>query len=138
MGGPREILERAISVWNGHDISGWVEQFADDAEFSGPNFKISGSEAAQMFYSVWHDAFPDNQVRSVAIYEDGDTVILQGVFEGTHTGTFGIPEQSPIEATNQKVSIPFAQINTVRNGKVKGLTGFFDLGGLMSQLRAGG
>jgi len=137
MGDPREVIERAVRVWNDHDNSGWLEQFTDDAELSGPNFKASGSEAARMFYSVWKDAFPDNQVRVVAIYEDGDIGVIQGILEGTHTGTFNAPDQSPLEATNKKVALPYVNVITARNGKIKSLVGYFDLGGLTSQLRAG-
>jgi ketosteroid isomerase-like protein len=74
----------------------------------------------------------------VGIYQDGDVAVLEAVFEGTHTGALNVPEQSPLEATNQKVSIPFTQVHTVRNGKVKSLTGYFDSAALMSQLGVGG
>lgn len=132
----REIIDRGVRLWNDRDPA-YMDLFTHDAELSIPSFKGSGAEAVRTFYSVWQNAFPDNQVRPVGIYQDGDVGILQGVFEGTHTGALNIPEQSSIEATNQKVSVPFAQIYTVRNGKVKSLTGYFDPAGLMSQLGIG-
>jgi predicted ester cyclase len=137
MGDAREAGERMPRLWNGHDISGWTDLFAD-AELSGPGLKGSGAETARTFYSVWQDAFPDTQVRVRGLYEDGDTVIQEAIFEGTHTGTFNVPGRSPIEATNKKVSLPYTAIATVQNGKVQRFTLYFDRAELMSQLDVDG
>jgi hypothetical protein len=42
---------------------------------------------AEQFYALWQDAFPDTQVRSVMLAEDGDIGVLEALFEGTRTGT---------------------------------------------------
>jgi steroid delta-isomerase-like uncharacterized protein len=134
----REVLDRAIRLWNDHDYSGWMELFSDDVELSAPGFEGSGSEALRMTCSLWKDAFPDNQSRVTSTYVEGDTVVQQAVFEGTHTGTFNAPEQAPIEATNKKLALRHVNICTVRNGKVKSWALYFDRADLMDQLGAGG
>jgi ketosteroid isomerase-like protein len=74
----------------------------------------------------------------IATHEDGDTLIQEAIFEGTHTGTFNVPEQSPIEATNNKVSLPYTAIITVQDGQIQRFALYFDRAELMSQLGVGG
>jgi len=133
----REILDRSIRLWNDHD-TGWMDLYSDDAKVTAPGFEGAGSDAIRMSYSLWQDAFPDCSARIRSTYVDGDTVIQQGIFQGTHTGTFDAPEQAPIDATNKKVSIPFVNICTVRNGKVNSWALYFDRAELMAQLGVGG
>jgi predicted ester cyclase len=137
MGDARETGERLVRLWNDHDPA-WSDVFIDNAELRGPGFKCSGSEAGRVVYSPWQDAFPDTQARVIATHEDGDTLIQEAIFEGTHTGTFNVPEQSPIEATNNKVSLPYTAIITVQDGQIQRFALYFDRAELMSQLGVGG
>lgn len=104
-----------------------------DAELAGPGVSGSGTEIVNMFYSLWQDAFPDNQVRPVAIFADGDTAIMQAVFECTHTETFNAPNQ-PIPATGKRVSIPYVLLTRWGGGKTTNFTLYFDRVELLSQL----
>jgi ketosteroid isomerase-like protein len=134
----REILDRAIGLWNDHDKSAWSDLLSDDIKVEAPGFEGSGVEAAQTVYSSYQDAFADANSRMTSTYVDGDTVIQLGVFTGTHTGTLNAPGQAPIEATNKKVSIRFASICTVRNGKINRWTLYSDRAEVMEQLGAAG
>jgi ketosteroid isomerase-like protein len=138
MSDAREILYRANRLWNDHDESGWMALIADDIELTVPGFYGSGSEAARMVYSSFQDAFPDTQTPIKSTYVEGDTVIQQGIFEGTHTETFKVPGQAPLEATNKKVLIPFVHICRVRDGKVNSWALYFDRAELTAQLGVGG
>ena len=64
-------------------------------------------------------------MRVVAILEDGDTAILQAVFEGTHTAVLNAPDQ-PIPATGKRVSIPFVTLNTFSGEKITNFALYFD------------
>ena len=133
MGEARALLEQNLASWNNHDSAGWVGDFSPDAELAAPGISGSGTEMVNMFYSLWQDAFPDNQVRVVAMLEDGDTAVLQGVFEGTHTEVLNAPDQ-PIPATGRRVSIPFVTLNTFGAGKLTNFALYFDRVELLSQL----
>jgi hypothetical protein len=65
--------------------------------------------------------------------EDGDTAILQAVFEGTHTEALNAPDQA-IPATGKRVSIPFVTLNTFDAGKLTNFALYFDRVELLSQL----
>lgn len=133
MGDARSLLEQNIKTWNDHDSAGWVGEFSADAQVAAPGASGSGTEMVTMFYSIWQDAFPDNQIRVVAIYEDGATAILQAEFEGTHTETMNTPDQS-IPATGKRVSIPFVTLNSYAGGKLTHFTLYFDRAELLGQL----
>jgi predicted ester cyclase len=133
MGEARALLEQNVSYWNNHDSARWTGAFSPNAELAAPGASGSGTEMVNMFYCLWQDAFPDNQVRVVAIFEDGDTVILQAVFEGAHTETLNVPDQ-PIPPTGKRVSIPFVTLNTFGAGKLTNFALYFDRVELLSQL----
>jgi ketosteroid isomerase-like protein len=105
----REILDRAIRLWNDHGNRNWVDLFSDDAKLTAPGFEGSGSEAVRRSYSLWQDAFPDCNARIKSTYVDGDTVIQQAIFEGTHTGTLNAPEQAPLDCHQQEGILPIRQ-----------------------------
>jgi hypothetical protein len=88
---------------------------------------------ARTFYSIWQDAFPDNEVRVTDIFEDGATAILQAEFRGTQTETMNAPEQT-IPATGRRVNIPFVVINRFDGGKITQFTLYFDRAELPGQL----
>lgn len=93
MGEARARLEQNIEHWNAHDSAAWVGDFSPDAQVVGPGASGSGTEMVRTFYSIWQDAFPDNELRVIGIFEDGATAILQGEFHGTQTETMNAPEQ---------------------------------------------
>lgn len=134
MGATRDLLEHSIAAWNQHDRSGWTGDFSSTAELSGPGgVQGSGPEIVNLFYGLWQDAFPDNQIRTVTLAEDGPTGVLEGVFEGTHTAPLNAPSGS-IPPTGKRVSIPYVAMDRVEGGKFTRLALYFDQVELMTQL----
>src|SRR5262245_65968978 len=82
----REMMERAISTWNARDKSAWISLFGPDFDLSLPGgLQADGIAAAQLFYALWQDAFPDNRVEPQRIISEGDTVVLESIFDGTRS-----------------------------------------------------
>lgn len=133
MGKTRAFLEDSVQHWNDHDAAAWVGDFSPDATLAGPGVSGSGTEMARTLYSMWHDAFPDNKIQVIGIFEDGDTAIMRAEFHGTHTGTMNAPEQA-ISATGRRVNIPFVTIDRFDGGKVAEFALFFDRAELLGQL----
>ena len=130
----RDLVTHYIDVWNDHDKTGWGDAFSTDAEMAAPGGLAGiGSEAIGMFYDLWQDAFPDNQVRVMDIFADGSTGVLQAVFEGTHTATLDVPGQ-PIPVTGKRVSIPFVNVVRLADDKITAFRLYFDRAELMEQL----
>ena len=133
MGEARVRLEQNVQHWNAHDSAAWVGDFSPAAQIVGPGASGSGTEMVRTFYSIWQDAFPDNEVRVTDIFEDGATAILQAEFRGTQTETMNAPEQT-IPATGRRVNIPFVVINRFDGGKITQFTLYFDRAELLGQL----
>ena len=133
MGETRALLEQNVQHWNAHDAAAWTGDFRSDAKLVGPGVAGSGADMVRTFYSIWQDAFPDNEVRVINMFEDGATTILQAEFQGTHTGTMNTPDQT-IPATGRRVNIPFVTIERFDGEKIAQFTLYFDRAEMLGQL----
>src|SRR5438445_7533262 len=101
----RSLQEDQIRLWNEHDEASWLDLFSPEATFSGPGgLAGQGTEMARTFYRIWQDAFPDNQLRTLQIIDGEHAVVLEAVFDATHTGTLNAPG-GPIPATGKRVAL---------------------------------
>lgn len=129
----RTLQEQNIQHWNSHDPDAWAGDFSSDATVVGPGAAGSGTEMVKTFYSIWQDAFPDNEVRVIDIFEDGGTAILRAEFQGTHTQTMHAPDQT-IPATGRRVNIPFVTVDRIVEGKITEFALYFDRAELLGQV----
>jgi predicted ester cyclase len=88
---------------------------------------------ARTFFHIWHDAFPDNQVETARVVDGGDVVVLEAVFEGTHTAALDAPDGS-IPATGRRAAIPFVTVSGVADDRFTSLALYFDQIDLLTQL----
>lgn len=134
MSNVRSLQEDQIRTWNDHDEQSWVGLFDPDATFSGPGGAHgSGTEMAKTFYHIWQDAFPDNQLKALQIVDGESAVVLEGVFEGTHTATLNAPGRS-ISATGKRIALPFVSVLGVAGDKFTSFAVYFDQMELLTQL----
>ena len=78
---------------------------------------VTGIEAFLGFVTVFKQAFPDLHWEMREFIEGSDTVVAEGVFIGTNSGTMVGP-RGPIPATGRRVELPFCDIWKVRNGRI--------------------
>jgi predicted ester cyclase len=78
-------------------------------------------------------AAPDGRHRIVKAHETDDTIVVEGVFSGTHTGPLASP-QGPIPATGQAFSFPYADVLQIRDGKVVAHSVYWDNMTFLGQL----
>lgn len=134
MGSARSLQEDQIRTWNDHDEASWVSLFSPEATFRAPGgVRGSGTEMASTMYHIWQDAFPDNQLKILQIVADEDAVVLEGVFEGTHTAILDAPG-GPVPATGKRVAIPFVSVLGVAGDKFTSFALYFDQIETMTQL----
>lgn len=137
MGYAKDLVDQSTKAWNAHEFGEWSAAFSEDAELAGPGgVSGSGRDAQQMFYSIWQDGFPDNQITNIRIGEDGDTAVLEAVFEGTHTGVLRAPS-GDVPATGKRVRVPFVVTYTCADGRFTGFRLYFDQMDLITQLGIG-
>jgi predicted ester cyclase len=103
-----------------------ADDYVEHQEF--PGLKPS-KEGLKEFVQLFHGAFSDINVETVATAVDGDEIWVHSVFTGTHTGEFaGIP------ATGKKVTLAMMDRVKTRDGKAIEHWGVSDDLGMMTQL----
>lgn len=134
-GGTNSLTQRWADLWNAGDREGWQAMTDQSAfEMRAPGgFRLAGREALDAEWSTWHDAFPDNRVTVVAIYGDDNGGVLEGRFQGTHTGPLVTPA-GEIAPTERTVDIPFCEVHRVGAGKMTDSHLYFDQLELLTQL----
>lgn len=123
------VLEH-MRLENEHDFSGCI------AEFGRPRYEIvatgerhDGAAEVERFLRENQRAFPDFRFDPRETRDAGDAVLVEGVFSGTHEGTWrGLP------ATGRNVRFPMAVVFTFEGDALVGERIYFDLGTPLRQL----
>jgi predicted ester cyclase len=130
----RTVVERGMKAFNAHDLEGVARDAAPDIEAAVPgDIKLKGPQALKEYSQNFIRAFPDARVEAKNIFTAGGTVIVEGVFTGTHDGTLKTP-MGDVPATGRKVKGEFVQIFEVDRGLVKRNSLMYDQVQLMTQV----
>jgi predicted ester cyclase len=130
----RAVVERGLKAFNAHDLGAVARDAAPDIELTSPgDIKVKGPQATKEYNQNWVRAFPDARVEAKQIFSQGNAVIVEGVFTGTHDGTLKTP-MGDVPATGRKVKGDFIQIFEVDRGLVRRNHLMFDQVQLMTQL----
>jgi predicted ester cyclase len=130
----KAVVERNLKAFNAHDLEAVARDAAPEIELTSPgDIKVKGPQAAKEYNQNWVRAFPDARVEAKQIFSQGNTVIVEGVFTGTHDGTLKTP-MGEVSATGRKVKGDFIQVFEVDRGLVKRNHLMFDQVQLMTQL----
>lgn len=94
---------------------------------------VHGAGPFHDYLATLKQAVPDAKAVIESLHEAGETVVVEGRFVGTFTGplTSGGEE---IEPTGAPVDLRFADIVTVRNGKLLRYHTYYDQLALLTQL----
>ncbi|HVH62347.1 MAG TPA: ester cyclase [Candidatus Dormibacteraeota bacterium] len=130
----KAVVERGIKAFNAHDLEALARDAAPDIEGTAPgDQKLKGPQQIKEFNQNFITAFPDARVEAKQIIAQGNHVVVQGVFSGTHNGTLKTP-MGDVPATGRKVKGEFVQIFEIDRGLVKKDDLLFDQVQLMTQL----
>jgi predicted ester cyclase len=130
----KAVVERGLKAFNAHDMEALARDAAPDIEMTAPGeIKLKGPQAVKEFNQNWVTAFPDARVEVKNLFAQGNHVIVEGVFSGTHNGTLKTP-MGDVPATGRKAKGDFIQIFDIDRGLVKRDHLIFDQVQLMTQL----
>jgi heme-degrading monooxygenase HmoA/predicted ester cyclase len=134
-GDTRSLIERSAELWNAKDRDGWLATMdLFRLEMEGPGgLRLTGREAAETGWNMWHEAFPDNRLEAVAIHADDRGGVYEGRFIGTHTGILRGPA-GEIAPTGRAADGRFAGVYEFEEGKITSSHLYFDQMELLSQL----
>lgn len=130
----RAVVERGLKGFNAHDLEALARDAAPDIVATAPGgVKLHGPQAVKEYNQNFLTAFPDARIDAKQIIVQGRTAVVEGVFNGTHTGTLKTP-MGDVPATDRKVSGEFIQIFEIDRGLVKRDHLMYDQVDLMTQL----
>jgi ketosteroid isomerase-like protein len=115
------------------DLDTAVSVFADDVQTSMPGVDLKDLASFREVGAAFLRAAPDMKLHADATYESGDTIVTEGTFSGTHTGPLFTPG-GDIPATGRSFELKFADVMTMRGGKVVTHHVYYDNLGFMQQL----
>lgn len=130
----RAVVERGIKAFNAHDLEAVARDTAADVVLTSPGgIKAQGTQAAKEFNQTWLRAFPDARVEAKNLITQGSTVVVEGVFVGTHDGPLKTP-MGEVPPTGKKLVGEFIQIFEIDRGLVKRNHIIYDQVDVMTQL----
>jgi len=136
MDGAKEVLEQAIEYWNAGDRDAWSTLYADDVVYEAPGGqRISGlADLEAKYFDALLTAAPDRLSRDVDLFADGEYVVEQARYVGTHTGPLRNPDGVEVPPTGQQFDFPFVGVFHVRDGKIRSIRIYYDQLELFTQL----
>jgi len=132
----KRVLEQAIDRWNANDREGWAALYTDDVVYEGPGgARISGlADLKKKYFDALVTAAPDRGSRDVVLVAEGDHVVEQARYTGTHTGTWRAPDGAEIPATGKQLDFPFVGVFRVEAGKISSIRIYYDQVEVLAQL----
>jgi steroid delta-isomerase-like uncharacterized protein len=130
-------LQRLVRIHyegvNSGDLGAAASVFAGDCENVSPLGTTRGIEALRQMGEAFRTAAPDNRLEARHTWEDGDTVIVEGVYTGTHTGPLAGPG-GMIPPTGRPFVLPYVDLFQARGGKFVSHRMYWDNAGFLAQL----
>ena len=132
----RGVLEEAIEHWNAGDRDAWATLYADDVVYEAPGgHRISGlADLEKKYFDALLTAAPDRVSRDIVVFADGEYVVEQARYVGTHTGLLRTPDGVEVPPTGKTFDFPFVGIFRVRGGKISSIRIYYDQIELFTQL----
>jgi steroid delta-isomerase-like uncharacterized protein len=136
VGEAKNVLEQAIESWNEKDRDRWETLYTDDVVYEAPGGqRISGlADLKEQYFDALVTAAPDRASRDVVLLAEGEYVVEQARYIGTHTGPLRSPEGVEIPATGKPFDVPFVAVFRVQSGKISSIRIYYDQMELLMQL----
>lgn len=122
----KTLERRYYEAFNARNLSAYEELFTEDCEvLASGGIALQGVEAMRAFDRSWHDAFPDCIITLDGQIAEGDTVVSENTFRGTHTGVFSTPA-GDIPPTNANVEGHYVVVVKARDGRISSFRAYLD------------
>jgi len=130
----KAVVERGLKAFNAHDLEAVARDSAPDIELTAPGgIKLKGAQAAKEYSQGWLKAFPDARIENRKLIAQGNTVVVEGTFSGTHAGPLKTP-MGEVPPTGRNLKGDFVQVFEIDRGLVKRNYLMYDQVDVMTQL----
>ncbi|ETK32896.1 ester cyclase [Microbispora sp. ATCC PTA-5024] len=131
-----DVVDRLIETVNAHDLNACVRCYSPDATMVGPEMQAEGRDQIECYHAHVWTGLPDLLITVWDRIVTGDRVALEGMFNGTHTGSFLVAGGRILEPSGRPVSVSLCWVFTVENGLITAHRLYFDQLELYTQLGA--
>ena len=131
------LVHELVEAFNAGNWARFRAGLADDISYeeTGTGRRIQGADAYVQLCQGWKAGFPDASGTVRHAIASGDTVLLEVVWERSHTGPLVGPGGT-IPASGKRIRTPAAFVATVRAEKVCEARHYLDLMALLQQIGA--
>src|SRR6266852_3955056 len=130
----KALVAKGFNAFNAHDLEALARDAAPDIVATYPDVgQVKGPQAVKERNKVMVTAFPDARIEAKNTIAQGNTVVDEGVFTGTHSGPLTTP-MGDVAPTGKKVAGEFIQVFEVDRGLIKRSHLIYDQVELMKQL----
>jgi steroid delta-isomerase-like uncharacterized protein len=130
-----EIAKATVTAYNEKNWNEMRDLLAADAVYDekATSRRLEGSGQIIEALQGWAQAFPDSKGTFIREFISNDSVVLELVWKGVHTGPLQTPTGA-IPASNKPIEVPACEIFRVEGGKVRSATHYFDMLTLLNQI----
>jgi len=129
----QDLLDVHYKGVNSGDFDVALSVFDPDCEIVTPQGAMTGAEAQRALGEAFRTAAPDNKLTPLRTFESGDTIVVEGVYSGTHTGPLVGPAGT-IPATGRAFSFPYCDVLQARDGRFVSHRIYWDNATFLAQL----
>ena len=134
MGTGKDLWNESETLGNKHDWAGFASLLASDAVYVGPGWRHEGKEAIRAYFEETDRTFPDQTTQTSLVVEEGDIVVAEWMYRGTHAGPMSMPDGTEIPPTGKTLELPGVTVCKIMDGKFANLHDYFDNAAGMTQL----
>jgi predicted ester cyclase len=129
----KDLITLALQLTDDGDLGGREQLFTEDCEWTVPGYSSRGRAGTSAFSRPMMAAFPDGRHQCDLFVEEGDTVMLEGVWTATHTAGLVTPD-GEIPATGRAVRLPFTMVTRFEGDLAASVHVYFDQMAFLAQL----
>jgi predicted ester cyclase len=135
---PEQLARQYYRLFNERNLDAAGELVDRTASFRYLPSKqnLIGRAGYRALAAMWLNAFEDGRLEVVSLKVVGDdTVVVQLLGRGTHTGDLVLGDALTVPATGVAGALPFRETLRIRNGTIVDVELDFDIEALKRQLR---
>jgi steroid delta-isomerase-like uncharacterized protein len=131
-----DLIKQLTDAWNAHDSALFAALYSHDATVLDPAYSepLSGREAVEKDAATAFVAFPDMAFKPIQVIIHDNTVVIEAIVSGTHTGPLNLPT-GLIPPTRRQVEFSEAVILELDvTGTIRAERRYYDMAGALTQL----
>ena len=135
MSEPKAVVNKALALWDAHDLDGFLALLADDAVFRGPaGMDFRGKAALADLARRLFAAYANDRTDLRRQFVDGVFVITEARATSTHTGDLTLATGEHVPPTGRIVSYDYVQVDRVVGEKIVETIMYFDRHAFLEQI----